>query len=193
CGAGSINPLASVNACSPTGGLTYNWSFPGGNPTSSTMANPGPVNYNTPGSHTISLTVTNECGVSSVATQTFQVNEAPSITNLNLSQSICSGTSTSEIVFSSTLPNTTYTWTATASAGVSGFIPNGSSSSIPPQILNYSGADVGTVTYTVVPSIDGCSGAPVAFQILVSPAPLITSQPVSATYCRIASATPVAI
>jgi PKD repeat protein len=45
--------------------VSYNWSFPGGQPASSTAKNPN-VTYNTKGSYNVSLTVTNAQGNSSI-------------------------------------------------------------------------------------------------------------------------------
>jgi hypothetical protein len=41
------------------GASTFNWTFEGGTPSSSTEANPSPVQFDTPGDHTITLEVTN--------------------------------------------------------------------------------------------------------------------------------------
>jgi len=50
----------------PDGTVTaYSWSFPGGNPDSSSVASPGHVMYSTPGTYTASLTVTDDGGLSS--------------------------------------------------------------------------------------------------------------------------------
>ena len=45
---------------------TWTWSFPGGTPTTSTQQNPTVI-YNTPGSHAVTLTVSNPAGQSSVS------------------------------------------------------------------------------------------------------------------------------
>jgi PKD repeat protein len=42
--------------------VIYQWQFPGGNPSSSTAANPGPITYNTPGTYHAQLTVSNAGG-----------------------------------------------------------------------------------------------------------------------------------
>lgn len=42
--------------------LEYNWSFPGGNPSSSNIANPGQICYDTPGNFPVTLIVTNAFG-----------------------------------------------------------------------------------------------------------------------------------
>jgi PKD repeat protein len=54
--------------------LTYNWSFPGGSPSSSTASSPGLVTYKTAGSYTASLTVTDSLGLASTTvTRTITV------------------------------------------------------------------------------------------------------------------------
>ncbi len=70
----SISPTATVIDCGATP-LTYAWSFPGGVPAASTTAVPGAIVYNTPGSYTVTLAVTNECGTTT-RTQNFSVSPA---------------------------------------------------------------------------------------------------------------------
>lgn len=190
CGPGSITPQATVNSCAPASStLTYAWSFPGGTPATSTAANPGPVSYSTAGNHTITVVVTNECGSSTTATQTFTLNPQPVVGAVS-NQTICSGTSTTAVTLTSTPPNATFTWTATASAGVSGFQASGTGN-IPSTVLTYTGSGTGTVTYTITPTLNGCQGPNLTYQIQVAPAPVITAQPQSQTLCQ--NATPSAL
>ena len=56
-----VYPTATVKNCTSTGNITYAWSFPGGIPATSTDEKPS-VSY-LPGTHTISLSITNECGI----------------------------------------------------------------------------------------------------------------------------------
>jgi hypothetical protein len=46
--------------------VTYRWTFQGGQPSRSTRQNPGAVTFRNPGSYTVTLTVTNRQGVSSL-------------------------------------------------------------------------------------------------------------------------------
>jgi PKD repeat protein len=95
CQPGSINPTAIIENCTDNAaGITYNWMFPGGTPSSSTLENPENISYNTPGIYTITLEVTNECGTSNTAIQKFEVLEKPVLTNLITTQEICSNQST---------------------------------------------------------------------------------------------------
>ncbi|MDI6050670.1 PKD domain-containing protein [Flavobacterium sp. XS2P24] len=73
----SINPTATVPTCA---NATYAWSFPGGTPATSTLAVPGIISYTTAGNHTVSLSVTNECGTTIATDKTFTINPSPTIT-----------------------------------------------------------------------------------------------------------------
>ncbi|MEI7508080.1 MAG: PKD domain-containing protein [Flavobacterium sp.] len=184
CGTGSINPIATVNSCAPSSSLmTYAWSFPGGTPSTASTLNPGTITYPAGGPYTVSLIVTNECGASNTATQNFTVNTAPIITNANLGQTICSGSQTTLVTLTANPNGTTFSWTATATAGISGFIASGTSNTIPVQTITTTNSSPGTVTYTITPTIGGCTGTSVTYVINVNPAPSISTQPQSSTVC----------
>ena len=184
CGAATISPTGVINACAPSGEtLIYNWSFPGGTPSSASTAIPGNISYAAQGNYTVSLTVSNGCGTSTVATQTFSINTSPTITNSVLSQTICSGSQTTPITFTATETGTTYTWTATATAGVTGFTTSGSTPIIPVQTISTTNFTAGTVTYVVTPSVGGCTGTAVNYVVTVNPAPAFTAQPSGSTVC----------
>ena len=57
--------ITFTNNSSSVSTPTYAWSFPGGSPSSSTLENPGPICYNTPGNYTATLVVTNSFGTGS--------------------------------------------------------------------------------------------------------------------------------
>jgi len=195
CGTASINPtIATINSCAPASStLTYAWNFPGGIPTTANTANPGTITYSTTGTYTVSLVVTNECGASATATQTFSVNKTPTITNTDLSQTICSGTSSAAINITSDVASTTFSWTASATAGISGYTPSGNGTTIAAKVITTTNASAGTITYTVTPKIGTCTGTPVNFVINVNPAPVFTTQPVSSSVCQGGTATQLAV
>lgn len=56
--------------------VTWLWSFPGGNPTTSTLENPTNILYSEPGCYPVSLTVTNAFGSNSITVQCY-INVAP--------------------------------------------------------------------------------------------------------------------
>ena len=181
CGPTTINPTATVINCGTTA-LTYAWSFPGGTPATSTSSIPVPISYASAGNYTVSLTVTNECGSSTTATKSFTINDTPVLTNTTLNQTICSGSSTALVPLTSSPAGATFTWTATATAGISGFTPSGTNT-IPIQTISTSNPSSGTVTYAIKPSLGGCPGAITNYVITINPAPNITTQPASSTIC----------
>ncbi|MDR6967740.1 gliding motility-associated-like protein [Flavobacterium arsenatis] len=194
CGSTTISPVANVTNCGPTSSsITYTWSFVGGSPSTASTLNPGSINYTTPGTYTVSLLVNNECGASNTATQTFTINPSPTITNTDLTQTICSGTPTTPVTFSANPSGTTFSWTATATTGVSGFMPSGTTAVISAQTITTTNANPGTVTYVVTPKIGNCTGTAVSYVINVIPAPTITSQPASSVVCLNGTATPLTV
>ncbi|WP_310594483.1 PKD domain-containing protein [Flavobacterium sp.] len=85
-----LSPTAIVNSCTSTGTpVTYAWSFPGGTPALSTDVNPK-VSY-MPGTYTISLSVTNQCGIKQATDVTFTVAALPNLVITNPSP-ICAPT-----------------------------------------------------------------------------------------------------
>lgn len=190
CGPTIINPVATINACTPTtGSLTYAWSFPGASVTSSTAQSPGPINYTSSGTYTITLIITNECGASMPFTKTFTINDSPTLTTTPLAQTICSGTATTPINLTANLVGTTFTWTATATTGISGFVASGSTNTIPSQTVTNTSSSAGTLTYVITPSLNGCIGSPTNYVITVNTGPSITTQPSSSTVCLGGTAT----
>ncbi|GAA4947740.1 hypothetical protein GCM10023314_21300 [Algibacter agarivorans] len=183
CGSASIAPVATVDACAPSSETpTYSWSFPGGTPATANTLNPGTIVYATPGNYQVSFSVTNSCDTTT-DTEDFTVNPIPTLTNTNLTQTICSGTNTSEVTLTSDITNTTYIWTATAPAGVTGFTASGNTDVIPVQTIFNSNTTSQDVTYTITPSVGGCDGSSVTLIITVDPAPEFTSQPQPETVC----------
>ncbi len=76
-----INPTANINNCTPNSNLvSYQWSFPGGTPSSSTNQNPGSISYNSEGNFIVSLSVTNDCGTTIASNELFTIFPMPVIT-----------------------------------------------------------------------------------------------------------------
>ena len=103
--------------------------------------------------------VSTNCTGDEVTVQVI-VNPVPTITVLTDSTSITEGEAVG-MSFTSNLPGTTFSWTVTQS-GVTG-ATSGTGNSIN-QILN----GVGTATYTITPSLGGCSGTPSIIAINVT-------------------------
>ncbi|WP_178984077.1 PKD domain-containing protein [Winogradskyella helgolandensis] len=184
CGSLTFNPIATVDTCAPVSDtITYSWLFPGGSPATSDQLDPGTIIYTTVGDYTITFSITNGCGTTT-ETETFSINDSPTITNTDVLQTICSGASTTAIILTSDDPSTTFSWVSNNPAGLAGYTPSGTSNTIPVQTIINSTTSPITLIYTVTPEIDGCEGLPVDFEIIVEPAPLITTQPISNGVCQ---------
>ena len=187
CGLASVHPVAHVTSCAPASDiLSYAWSFTGGSPDSPdslTSLDPGVITYNSTGVYTASLTVTNSCGIPVKALRTFAVKPVPILTDTVLDQTICSGFKPDSVKLTSDLPSVTYLWTATATPGITGYISSGTTPFLPTVPIFNSNTSQGTVTYTITPSLNGCTGDTVDYAIKVNPAPIIWSQPKSFDIC----------
>jgi len=105
------------------------------------------------------------------------VNPIPLVTNFPLSQDICAGTFTTLVSLKSNLANTTFTWTANATPGISGYLASGSGNLLSRQIFS-SLLVAGTITYTITPhNPNGCDGPPVNYVVNVNPSPSVTNNP----------------
>jgi len=100
---------------------------------------------------------------------TITVKPTPAVTAAPLSQTVCSGSAPS-VNLTSNVPGTTFAWTVVQS-GVSG-ASNGSGPNIS-QTLTATGTSVGTATYTITPTNNGCVGTPVTDAISVIPIPAV--------------------
>ncbi|MGC3946952.1 MAG: PKD domain-containing protein [Chryseolinea sp.] len=99
-------------------------------------------------------------------------------------QTICSGSTTSVAITNpNSVTGTTYTWTAAAS-NVTG-ASAGAGSTIAQTLSSIDGVSNGTVTYTITPWANGCSGVVTTVTVAVKPVPVLTntSTTLSQTTC----------
>ncbi len=75
-GASSAIEQVSVPFSATGNGLSYFWSFPGGNPVASTLQNPS-ITWSTPGTYSIQLTVTDGLGCSATSSQNITIQACP--------------------------------------------------------------------------------------------------------------------
>lgn len=162
----TISPTATVSSCSSST-LSYEWSFPGGTPSTSSNLVPGTITYAAAGNYTISLKVTNDCS-STTTSKTFTINPQPDVNSIT-NQEKCVGLMSEAITFSGNIANTTFNWTnsnTNIGLGVSG------TGNIPAFELKNTGSTTITSTITVTPIIaaTGCTGPIKTFTISVKPA-----------------------
>ncbi len=147
---------------SSSNATTFNWSFPGGTPASSTDEDPT-VTYSTPGNYTVTLTVSNPAG-SNTATQTnfITVNSGPTAG------------------FSSTTngPVATFTNTSTNGTSYSWNFGDGNSSTQSNPTHNYAADGTYTVVLTATNAC-GTSTFSQAVVIITAPTAGFTATPTS--------------
>jgi len=181
---GNTSPSATVASCS--GAISsYIWTLAGALPASANTLSPSVINYAVPGSYTIALDVTNECGVTSVSAP-ISVKNFPDVT-VPTNQIKCAGVTSGSLNFSGSLPGTTYTWTNNATS--IGLGASGSGSSIPSFNLVNSTATPIISTINVIPSSGGCLGPASSFSITANPKPSAPSVTSPVNYCQNSAAT----
>jgi hypothetical protein len=136
----------SGSGTDPDGTVTaYSWTFPGGNPSASSLANPGNVIYSSSGTFTATLTVTDNAGLTDPhpPTRTISVNPAPdfSIAASPSSQSVVAGGNVSYTASINPLNG----FADTVNFSVSG-LPSGASASFVPASVTGSGSSTLTIT-----------------------------------------------
>ncbi len=200
-----INLQTNVTGLSPA----YNWTSacdpvitgcPPASGTDNPIASFSPVNPSASRksitfSITASLEATSGSCYGPASGYTILVNPRPNVTNSVLSQVICSGTQSTPVVLLADIPGTSFSWTSSASPGITGNTPSGNGD-IPAQALFISGTNSqGSVTYTITPyySQDGveCAGPAKDYTILVNPRPNVTNTTLSQEVCSGLQTTPV--
>lgn len=111
---------------------------------------------------------------------TVLVNPRP-VVNAIAPQTICSGSAITTVNPSGAVANTTFTWSRNNTTAVTGIAASGSGA-ISGSLVNTTNAPV-VVTFTVTPSVNGCTGTPVTFNVTVNPTPTATASIASQTVC----------
>ena len=125
----------------------------------------------TPGIHTVNYTIAAAAGCAQVtAPTTIIVNPIPIATATPSAVTICSS-DTTNITLGSNAIGTTYVWTS-AATNVTG--ASTSSGTTITDALTVTGANTGTVVYTITPSGSGCTGSPITATVIVNPLPTAT-------------------
>lgn len=130
-------------------------------------------------SQTTTYTFTPDSGSGACAatstTMEIVINPTPVVTAQG--QNLCTG-DTTDIPLNSSIPGTTFTWTAVPS-NVSG-AANGSGNEIN-QVLTSTGG--GNVTYTIIPTAGACAGNPISIVVNVNSTLPITILPGNSSIC----------
>ena len=161
-------------------GTTFSWVASGSSASVSGYSNSaGPVIAQTLVNsgfniETVTYQVTPVAGgcTGNVTTFTVTVYPVPNAVPTPATDVICSGAMTG-ITISSGVAGATFSWIpAGSSPSVTGFSPG--TGSLIQQTLDNSGYSVETVTYTIIPTANGCSGITSAALITVNPLPAVS-------------------
>lgn len=153
---------------SGSGVTAADYSFSGG----TSAASPYPkITFNAFKTYTLKIKVNGDCGGSNEKTFTFTLNEIPTLTipDSGLAQTICSGESTTELPLTASINGTTFNWIATPSNGTTVSPSSGNGNSIPATIINNTTNINGTVSYSIIPRYNGCTGAIKNLTVTVKP------------------------
>jgi large repetitive protein len=131
------------------------------------------TNPNIPAVVTYVITPQNNGCIGNTFTLMVTVNPLPQITAVAVNPSICSN-QPANITLTSNIPNTSYTWTSVASAGITGNTNqlNGVVTTSIQDILVNNASTIGTVTYTITPTNGTCPGPVQTGVITVQPLPV---------------------
>ncbi|WP_310377639.1 PKD domain-containing protein [Flavobacterium sp.] len=176
CKSATINPVGTVvESCSPSTEISYLWSFPGGTPSTSTLLNPGSINYTTSGNYQAIFSVTNSCETTT-KTANFSVDVvlSPIITSKLLK--ICSGDTFQVTPINNGIDNvpagTTYIWstpTVIPAGALSGATAQTTPRTSISQTLTNNTTSPATVIYTVSPISSVCPGPNFTITVVVNP------------------------
>ncbi|GAB3915521.1 hypothetical protein GCM10028826_30750 [Mucilaginibacter boryungensis] len=114
-------------------------------------------------------------------TYTVTVNPTPTVTSA-ASGVICNNTAQNYTITGS-VSGTTYTWSRAAVAGISNAAVSGQTSNIINEVLTNTTNAAVSVTYSIIPEANGCTGPTFTYTVTVNPTPTVTSA-ASATTCN---------
>ncbi|MFN5620781.1 MAG: PKD-like domain-containing protein [Flavobacteriales bacterium] len=185
CGAGTVTLTASVAA-----GVTVDWyaAAAGGSPLA---GGTGTTTFTTPN---ISTTTTYYAQARNTTGGCFSPTRTAVVATINQTPAITSpftGKGCTGIAFNATPVNvddgvvpagTTYTWAAPTGTGFTGGSAQNTPQSSISQTLTLTGASAAVASYTVTPSVGGCTGATFTANITINPNPTVT---ISADYCSV--------
>jgi uncharacterized protein (TIGR02145 family) len=182
--------ISSIQVLSHVPGTTFTWT--------ASASSPNLSGYSNSAGNMIAQTVTNSgitvetvtytvyptawgCPPGAPQNVVLSVNPKPAVTNPVTTFQQCSAAITN-IVLQSSVPGSSYTWTASGSSLlVSGFSA-GAGNKIQQTLIN-TGFNIETVTYNVTPSANSCPGDPKSFTVNVFPVPDVYFTPPSQTIC----------
>lgn len=185
CGSGT----ALFNLSSSISGTSYSWTVPANNLGATagigSTINQLLTNSSTSNDDSVAYTITpiaNGCTGSPVTVWAV-VRAVPVVTISQKPDSICSGNA-AQINFNSSVTGSSFIWTATGNAGISGFATSGTGNSITHTLINASTTVAGTVSYAIRAIAKGCTSAVVNVVVKVNPRPDFAIANSAPSFCQ---------
>ena len=147
----------------------------------------GSLTNTTNASVTVTFTITpsyTNAGVTCTGapvTATVLVNPTPNAVATPSAQTICSGSLITNIILTGNVAGTSFNWTRNNTGTVTGIAANGTGD-IGGSLTNTTNAPV-TVTFTIIPTANGCPGPSITATVVVNPIPNAVATPASQTIC----------
>ncbi|MBP6090323.1 MAG: gliding motility-associated C-terminal domain-containing protein [Crocinitomicaceae bacterium] len=176
----------SIVLTSNVSGATFNWAVSQNNATGASSSSGNTINQTllnsstTAGYVTYTITVSTGNCIGNTSNTTIVVHPIPSVTLSPISQEICSNT-LANILVNSSINNANLTWSVSANNAITGS-SNGTGSTISQTLIN-TATTAQSITYSVTPSLNGCTGTPISATVQVNPIPVLTISPTSDTIC----------
>ena len=133
---------------------------------------------------TVTFTITptaNSCPGTPI-TATVLVNPTPNVVATNSAQTICSGNAITTMAFSGSVASTVYNWTRDNTGTVTGIGASGTGNNISGNLTNTTTAPV-TVTFTLTPTANSCTGSSITATVIVNPKPNVVATNSAQTIC----------
>lgn len=112
------------------------------------------------------------------------VNPTPTLTNNPLSKQQCNDLGTN-ITLTTSVPGSLFTWSSKgSSSNITGYTSNAIPSVLINDVLHNSGSSIETVTYHIIPVINGCPGTVYNYIVSVCPTPRLSNSPSSKQQCN---------
>ncbi len=178
----SGSAISSIAITGSVVGTTFNWTRNNTGSVTGILASgsgtiSGVLTNTTNSAVTVTFTITptaNGC-LGTPITATVIIKPTPNAVATPSSQTVCSGSYITSIVLSGSVSGTTFTWTRNNTVPCSD-IANSGYGNISGELTNTTSAPV-TVTFTITPSANGCTGTPITATVLVNPKTNISGNP----------------
>jgi PKD repeat protein len=175
CISNGLTLSATATTCYSPGPLGYQWSFDNGTPATSTLLNPGTIQYAGTGTHAVQLKVIDSsCNTSVIVNTAVLVTDKPTA-NAGNDTAICSGVPIT--IGSPGVQGVSYQWSPATGL-------NSATSANPTLLLNYTGAANDTIYgYKVIASVGANCAMEDSIYITVKRRPVVTINTAAATIC----------